>query len=255
MLLVLLQAYFWGLVIGIGLFLGAVIAYFSNLPHKVVAAIMGFGGGVLISVISFKLIEETYTQGGFELTIFGFFVGGALFCTVNWRLCKHEAENRKRCLECASQPSESEAKGSGLAIAVGSLIDGIPEAIIIGISLIGGAIIDKSILIGFFLANVPQGLSSAQGMKGAGRSAKYIFSVWGGIALFSGIAALLGYTIFSFYFSPQVIAFMTALAAGGILAMLAETMIPEAFDESQNFIGLITVTGFLAFFFFTKIGL
>jgi ZIP family zinc transporter len=255
MQLMWLQVYLWGLIIGAGLLLGATIAYFSNLPHKVVAAIMGFGAGVLISVISFKLIEETYTQGGFVLTIIGYLVGGTIFCTMNWRLSKHHAKNRKRCLECAFQPSESEAKGSGLAIAIGSLIDGIPEAIIVGISLIGGTIIDKSILIGFFLANIPQGLSSAEGMKGAGRSAKYIFGVWGGIALFSGIAALLGYIIFDYYFSSEVVAFMTAVAAGGILAMLAETMIPEAFDESQNFIGLITVTGFLAFFFFTKIGL
>jgi len=80
-------------------------------------------------------------------------------------------------------------------------------------------------------------------MKKAGRSAWYVFGVWGGIALLSGLAALLGYGMFS-HFSDEVIAATTAVAAGAILAMLADTMIPEAFAEAHDFAGLITVIGF-----------
>ncbi len=92
-----------------------------------------------------------------------------------------------------------------------------------------------------------------QGMKKSGRSAKYIFGVWGGITVLTGIAGVLGYSVFSS--SPDsIIAFITALAAGGILSMVAETMIPEAFEEAQSFIGLITASGFLAFFLLMKTG-
>ncbi len=90
-------------------------------------------------------------------------------------------------------------------------------------------------------------------MKKANRSAGYVFGVWGGIAVICGVGALLGYTIFS-GFSPEIIAGTTAVAAGAILAMLADTMIPEAFEEAHDFAGLITVLGFLAAFALTKIG-
>ena len=90
-------------------------------------------------------------------------------------------------------------------------------------------------------------------MKKAGRSAGYIFGIWAGIALTSGIAALVGYTVFQ-GFSDEVIAATTAVAAGAILAMLADTMIPEAFEVAHNFAGLITVTGFLAAFVLSKLG-
>lgn len=246
------QAYLWGLVVGSGLLLGAAIAYFLELPHRAIAAVMGFGGGVLISAISFELMEEAYVHGGFASAIGGFFAGGALFCAVNWYLSLRGARHRKRCGICVPQPSESEVKGSGLAIAAGALIDGIPEAIVIGLSLTAGVAIGKMVLVGFFLANIPQGLSSASGMKEAGRTASYIFGVWAGIVVLSGFAALLGYAVFG-RFSPRVVASVTALAAGGVLAMLAETMIPEAFEKAQHFIGLITVTGFLVFFILTKL--
>jgi ZIP family zinc transporter len=90
-------------------------------------------------------------------------------------------------------------------------------------------------------------------MKQAGRKAGYIFSVWGGIALVSGVAALIGYTVFS-HFSKEIIAATTAVAAGGILAMISDTMIPEAFEQTHDFAGLITVLGFLAAFVLSKLG-
>jgi len=248
-----IQAFFWGLIVGSGLLLGAAVAFFSNISHRVIAAIMGFGGGVLISALSFELIEEAYRQGGFAPATFGFLAGGALFSTVNWSLSMRGAKHRKRCTECIREVPEEETKGSGLAIAVGALVDGIPESIVIGISLIGGVTISTMVLVGFFLANVPQGLASAEGMKGAGRSPTYIFGVWTGIMFFSGIASLLGYAILGGFPTP-VIAALTAMAGGSMLAMIAETMIPEAFHEVQGFIGLITVTGFLAFFVLVRIG-
>jgi len=119
--------------------------------------------------------------------------------------------------------------------------------------MIGGGAVSSVAVIAIFLSNVPEGLSSAAGMKKAGRSASYIFGVWAAIAVVSGISALVGYALFS-RLGAEVIAATTAVAAGAILAMLADTMIPEAFEHAHNFAGLITVGGFLAAFVLTKVG-
>ncbi|MDQ3179605.1 MAG: ZIP family zinc transporter, partial [Acidobacteriota bacterium] len=210
-----------------------------------------FGSGVLISALSFELMDEAYKLGGFDSTAIGFVGGAAVFTAANWLVNKKGAKHRKRSGE--QQSSEEEDSGSGLSIAVGALLDGIPESIVIGVSMIAGGAVRWVAVVAIFLSNLPEGLSSAAGMKKANRSAIYVFGVWASIAAISGVAALLGYSIFS-RFSTEVIAATTAAAAGAILAMLADTMIPEAFEEAHDFAGLITVLGFLAAFALTKMG-
>lgn len=243
-----LQAGFWGLVGGSALLLGAALGYFFRIPQRLIAAIMAFGAGVLISALAFELMDEAYHRGGFGATAIGFVSGAVVYTIANWYLAQQGAKHRKR--SGKQQPSESD---SGLAIAVGALLDGIPESIVVGVSLIGGGVVSGVTVAAVFLSNIPEGLSSAAGMKQAGRSKRYIFGVWGAIALLSGVAALIGYTVFQ-QFSSEVIAATMAIAAGAILTMIADTMIPEAFEQAHDFVGIITVMGFLAAFVLSKLG-
>ena len=245
-----LQAGLWGLLAGGALLLGAAAGYRLQVPQRLIAAVMAFGSGVLISALSFELMEHAFHTGGFASTATGFLGGATVYTLANWALSHRGARHRKR---SGCQPPAHENGGSATAIAVGALLDGIPESIVIGLSMLGGNGVSIAAVAAIFLSNIPEGLSSAAGMKQAGRTRHYIFGIWGGIALASGVAALLGYSVFR-HFSPQVVAATTAVAAGGVLAMLVDTMIPEAFEETHDFAGLITVTGFLAAFALSKLG-
>ncbi|WP_420115386.1 ZIP family metal transporter [Micromonospora sp.] len=240
-----LQAGAWGLLAGSALLVGAAVGFFLPVPRKVVASIMAFGAGVLLSAVSFELIAEAHEQGGLLPTAIGAAGGALAYTGANLLLARRGARHRKR--SGGEQPSEREQPGSGSAIAVGALLDGIPESVVIGASLLAGGPVSLVTVAAVFLSNVPEGLSSAAGMRRAGRSRRYVFGLWTAIALVSGLAALLGNTLLGGA-PPELLATITALAAGAILAMITDTMVPEAFEDAHLLVGLITVLGFLTAF-------
>ena len=247
-----IQAGLWGLLGGFALVLGAAIAWFASLPQRLVAGVMALGAGVLISAVAFDLMDEAFNEGGFLPTAGGFLAGAVVYTLANLALARYGARHRKRSGH-AADAQQPKAGSGGLAIAVGALLDGIPESVVIGVSLLGGAGVSISTVAAVFLSNMPEGLSSAAGMRRAGRSATYVFGVWGGIALASGLAALVGNLALAGA-PPELTAATNAVAAGAILAMLADTMIPEAFETAHDFAGLITVAGFLLAFALAHLG-
>lgn len=245
-----LEATFWGFVSGGALVLGAAVGYLVNVPSRTVAGVMAFGSGVLISALSFELMDEAYQQGGMAASASGFLAGALIYAAANRLLAVWGAKHRKRSGE--HQPSEDEQEGSGVAIALGALLDGVPESIAIGLSILHGGAVSVATVSAIFLSNLPEGLSSAAGMRKAGRPAAYIFGVWTAIAIACGLSSLAGYALFD-GFSPFVVAATTAVAAGAMLTMIVDTMIPEAFAETHNWAGLIAVLGFLVSFALTKL--
>ena len=204
---------------------------------------MAFGSGVLISALAFELVAEAVDQGGLVATAGGFFVGAVVYVLANLILAHYGGRHRKR--SGHQQPIKHERGGdSSAAIAIGSLLDGIPESMVLGLSFLTGGGLSAAMFAAVFISNVPEGLSSTAGMKKAGRSAAYVFGIWGSIAVASGLAAIAGYTLLDGA-SPETLAFVNALAAGAILAMITDTMIPEAFEAAAVYTGLIATLGFL----------
>jgi ZIP family zinc transporter len=229
-----LQAGLWGLVAGGALVIGAAVAWLVSIPRTVAASVMAFGAG----------------SGGLGPTIGGFMAGAVAYVAANLLLARRGARHRKR--SGVEQGSEADVPGSGAAIAVGALLDGIPESVVLGLSLLGGGGVGVPVLAAIFISNLPEGLSSTAGMKRNGRSAGYVFGVWGGIAVASGLAGLLGCLLLEGA-SDATVAGITALAAGAILAMISDTMIPEAFERTHMYAGLLATTGFLVAFTISRV--
>jgi ZIP family zinc transporter len=239
-----LEAAFWGFVGGAALLVGAVVGLYAGASRRLMAVVMALGAGVLLSSVAFELMEEAYKIGGLDAAAPGLLLGAAVFYFADREVNRRGGERRKN--------AGDRQGGSAAAIAIGALLDGIPESAAIGISLIEGGGVGVALVAAVFLSNVPEGLSSAAGMKRAGRSPAYVLGLWGAVTLASTLAALLGY-LFLAGASGNVVAGIQSFAAGAILTMLASTMMPEAYEDGGPVVGVVTTVGFLLAFVLSRV--
>ena len=230
-------AFDWGLLAASSLVIGSLVAIWLNISLRVIGLIMGFGAGVLISAVAFDLVEEAASkasgQGG---TAWGLFVGCGVFFGGDWLISRFGGGDRK-------DPTGDQQSGSALAIVLGSVLDGIPESMVIGLTIFSGGKVGAAYLAAVFISNLPEAISSTTGLVSGGWKKSRILWMWIGIAVVSGLASLAGYSLFQ-NSSPDTVAFVLAFAAGAILTMLADTMMPEAFEHGGKLVGVVTTLGF-----------
>ena len=242
----MIEAGFWGFVGGFALVVGAVLGLKLDTSQRVIGLVMAFGSGVLISALAFELTDEAYDRGGVDAVAFGLALGSIAFFVGDWIVDHRGGQHRKR-------SGGEQAGGSATAIVLGALMDGIPESVAIGVSLLGGGAVGASVVAAVFLSNVPESMSAARGLTAAGHSARYVMGLWTAVLAMSAVASMLGYQFLGGA-SDNVIAGIQAFAAGAILTMLADTMMPEAFEHGGSVAGLVTVLGFSSAFLLSRLG-
>ncbi len=236
----MLEAAWWGFVGGAALLVGAVAGIFLPVGGRVIGLVMAFGSGVLVSALSFELVEEAYTASGGPAVVLGLLSGSLVFFVGDGLVDRRGGHRRK-------SPTGPQAGAGATALVLGALLDGIPESAAIGVSLVDSSGVGVAVVAAVFLSNVPEALSASTGMRKAGRSIRYILYLWVAVTAASSLAAAAG---FAFLAGQPVmaVAVVQAFAAGAILTMLADTMLPEAVEHAGPLVGVVAALGFTAAF-------
>jgi len=237
---------------------------------------MAFGSGVLVAALTFSLVEEAFNLSqSIAPVVIGFILGGVSYSVANHILDEKSksksgvhsykgtdndtsTKNNKNSAVRKRKRSHGHNAGggksaSGLSLLVGSVMDNIPENMALGISLVTGGGVNIVLIAAIFISNFPEGLASTEGMKSNGRTKKYILVLWSIAVIIGTISTAIGFAVLS-KASPFVISIAISFAAGAILVMLAESMIPEAFEEGGSKIGLAAMAGFAIAFVFGRLG-
>jgi zinc transporter, ZIP family len=234
-------AFGWGTLAASSLVIGALIALQFHIGLRTIGLIMGFGAGVLISALSFDLIEEAVDKSsGHGWVAAGLFAGCGVFFAGD-RAIDHLGGGQRK------DATGDQEGGSALALVLGSVLDGIPESMVIGLTIFEGGAVGAAYLIAVFISNLPESISSTSGLVTSGWKTSRILWMWIAIAVISGLASLAGYAFFQ-NSPPSTVAFVDAFAAGAILTMLAQTMMPEAYEHGGKLVGVVTTIGFAVAF-------
>ena len=231
------EALGWGLISASSLVIGSLLAIWLHLSLRLIALIMAFGAGVLISAVAFDLVEEAAEKSsGHGAVAWGLFVGCGVFFGGDWLISRYGGGDRK-------DADGDQEGGSPLAIVLGTVLDGIPESMVIGLTIYEGGAVGAAYLAAVFISNLPEAISSTTGLLSSGWKKSRILWMWVGIAVVSGVASMAGYGLFQDS-PPSTVAFVLAFAAGAILTMLANTMMPEAYERGGKLVGVVTTLGF-----------
>jgi ZIP family zinc transporter len=229
------EAFFWGAFGASALLVGNLIAYRGNPSRTVIAVVMALGTGVLIGSVSFELIDDAIENT--DVAQVGVFtlVGALTFTVGSWILERRGGGSRK-------DSGGAQAAGSSQAIVLGSVLDGIPESFVLGLTVLQGQV-SVALLAGVILSNLPEGMSSSAGLRIAGWPLRRVVVMWLAVIAASAISAAVGYAVLDPN-GGDAGAWAEAFAAGALLAMVSNTMLPEAFEEEGILTGSLVAVGF-----------
>jgi ZIP family zinc transporter len=229
------EAFGWGAIGAAALLIGALIAYQLSPTRRAIAVVMALGTGLLIGSVSYELVADALEHQAVFWVAVMVLVGAATFTAGDWLLERGGGGDRK-------DATGAQAGGSPLAIVLGSVLDGIPESFVLGLTVLQGGV-SVSLLAGVALSNLPEGMSSSSGLKAAGWPRGRVLWMWSAVVLVSAVAAAAGYALLD-PASGRTGALVEAFAAGALLAMLADTLLPEAYAVEGVLTGPLVVAGF-----------
>ena len=231
----MLEAAFWGLVTAGSLWLGAALAI-ARPGTRWIGLAMAFGAGALIAAVSYELVQEAF-ETDFALAATGFACGALAFYVGDRAIDRRGGHGRK------SLAGDDQLAGSANAIVLGTVLDGIPESFVLGAALLQDGGVPTAVVVGVFVSNVPEALSGTTGLLEAGWTRARVFSMWSIVVGVSVVAAISGWLLLDVMPTAGG-AFANAFAAGALLVMLADTLMPEAFKLGGREAGLVTALGF-----------
>ena len=231
------EAFFWGALGSAFLLLGALVAYLFNPTRSVIAVVMALGSGVLIGSVAFELIDEAVKTQTVGLVGLFLLLGAITFAVGDWLVTRGGGSERK-------DPMGNQASGSALAIVLGSVLDGIPESFVLGLTVMQGDL-SLSLLAGIALSNLPEAMASSSGLRAAGWRRRRVMFMWAAVTLTAGVSAAAGFALLD-PASGFTGALVQGFAAGALLAMVADTLLPEAYEVEGVLTGVLVAMGFAA---------
>jgi len=226
----------WGALAASSLVIGALLSFARSWSPRQVGLVLAFGAGALISAVSFELAQEGLEVGGAGFTGIGLGAGALTYFLFDGLIARHFASGRGR-------RGRSQGSSGGTALALGAFLDGIPEQAVLGISIAAGKGVGVALLIAIFVSNLPEAMGSAEDMRKAGRSRETILRLWLIVAAICTLATVAGY-LAADAASGEAQAAIDGFAAGALLVMLIDSMIPDARADAGRAAGLVTVLGF-----------
>ncbi len=224
----------WGALAASSLVIGAVLAFARRWPDMQLGYVLAFGAGALISAVSFELVEEGVNVGGGDSTALGLALGAFTY------FLSDRALGRRHSKEPGGRMHGTDA---GQALALGAFLDGIPEQFVLGISVAGGEGVSAGLLVAVFVSNLPEAIGGASEMEKVGTTRRAILRIWIGVSLVCVLASLAGYGVADSA-SADLRAVVNGFAAGALLVLLIDSLIPEARQKAGTTAGLVTVLGF-----------
>jgi zinc transporter, ZIP family len=227
----------WGALSASSLVIGALLGIVRPWPKKLVGAVLAFGAGALISAVSFDLAAEGGRIGGFDSLSVGLATGALTYWGAN-RLVERATGKRR-----GGPSTHGEDADAGPALALGALLDGIPEQAVLGIGVAAGSGVSVGLLAAIFISNLPEAVGSSTAMAADGKPRRTIVRLWLVVAVICTLSSVAGYAIADAV-SGDVQGAIDGFAAGALLVMLIDEMIPDAAKQAGDIAGLLTVLGF-----------